>query len=90
MHRKRVLRHVLDANRIGSLLYADYAEENGVGLYKAVCSKDLEGIVAKHKQGPYTSAPQSWFKVINPNYSQHVGRREMFDRFRERQESSTL
>ncbi len=41
MHRKRVLRHVLNENKIGSLLYADFAEENGVGLYKAVCIRDL-------------------------------------------------
>jgi hypothetical protein len=30
------------------------------------------------------STPQRWFKVLNPEYSQKRGRREMFDRFRER------
>ena len=29
------------------------------------------------------STPQNWFKVLNPEYSR--GRREMFDRFRERE-----
>jgi hypothetical protein len=57
---------------------------NGKDLYGVICREDLEGIVAKHKDGPYTSAPISWFKIINPNYSQHAGRREMFDRFRDK------
>jgi bifunctional non-homologous end joining protein LigD len=84
MHRKRVLRHVLSTNKIAGIFFADYVEEAGVGLYRAVCERDCEGIVAKHRLGPYTAAPMSWFKIINPNYSQHRGRREMFDRFRER------
>lgn len=81
-HRKRVLRHVLNANRTAGIFFADYVEETGVGLYKAVCERDCEGIVAKHKAAPYTDKPQSWFKVINPNYSQHVGRHEIFEKFR--------
>jgi hypothetical protein len=27
----------------------------------------------------------TWFKVLNPGYSQKRGRRELFDKFRERQ-----
>jgi hypothetical protein len=51
------------------------------------CQQDLEGIVIiKPARGPYNEAPRSWLKVINPNYSQHRGRRDMFDKFRERGE----
>jgi hypothetical protein len=35
-------------------------------------------------RGPYSATPCSWLKVINPNYRQHRGRREMFERFRQR------
>jgi hypothetical protein len=28
--------------------------------------------------------PVTWFKVLNPAYTQKRGRREMFDRFRQR------
>lgn len=87
MHRKRVLR-LLNANKTAGIFFADYVEESGVGLYTAVCERDCEGVIAKHKVGPYTSAPMSWFKVLNPNYSQKRGRREMFDKFRERQRRS--
>jgi hypothetical protein len=51
--------------------------------FEPSANRDLEGIVCKHKLGPYTTTPAVWFKVINPNYSQHRGRR-MFNRFRER------
>lgn len=64
------------------LLYAEHIPTKGVDLFKVICDRDLEGIVCKHKAAPYVSRPQVWFKVINPNYSQHRGRREMFDRFR--------
>ncbi len=82
MHRKRVLRHVLSSNKVSGVFFADYVEESGVGLYSAVCERDCEGIVAKHRLGPYTTAPMSWFKILNPDYTQKRGRREMFDKFR--------
>lgn len=40
--------------------------------------------MAKHRLGPYEDSPVTWFKVLNPEYSQKRGRREMFDKFRER------
>ena len=83
LDRKAALRQVLKLSKIPALLYADHVESIGTGFYKAVCDRDCEGIVGKHKNGPYGSKPLSWFKVINPTYSQHVGRREMFDKFRE-------
>jgi ATP-dependent DNA ligase len=42
-----------------------------VDLFREVCARDLEGIVAKWKHGPYLSGDQtSWVKIKNPAYSQ--------------------
>jgi ATP-dependent DNA ligase len=42
------------------------------------CGLDLEGIVAKHKDGLYSSFTK-WIKIKNPNYTQAEGRHEMFE-----------
>src|ERR1700730_8318140 len=76
LDRKAALRQILRRGRVPTILGADHVEGIGSSFYKAVCARDCEGVVAKHKQGPYTSAPRSWFKVINSSYSQHRGRRE--------------
>jgi ATP-dependent DNA ligase len=71
------------------ILFAEQIQGSGVELFKAICARDLEGIVAKHRLGPYAATPVTWFKVLNPDYSQKRGRREMFDRFRERRKPET-
>lgn len=76
--RKRILRSVLPAG--SPVLYADYIETKGTELFGAVCEMDLEGIVAKRKDGLYTAEATSWVKIKNPNYSQAEGRRELFER----------
>jgi ATP-dependent DNA ligase len=43
-----------------------------------VCSLDLEGVVAKHRNAPY-APPTRWVKVKNRNYTQVRGRHELFD-----------
>ncbi len=54
---------------------------SGLALYEAVCAADLEGIVAKRLDAPYRIVePLTWRKIKNPNYSQSVGRWELFDR----------
>lgn len=83
LERKRQLRALI--HHKPGLLYADHLRGAAVELFRVCCQQDLEGIVIKAARGPYNEAPRSWLKVINPNYSQHRGRREMFDRFRERQ-----
>ena len=40
--------------------------------------------VAVHARGHVGTEPPSWIKIKNPNYSQWVGRRERFERVRER------
>jgi hypothetical protein len=41
---------------------------------------DLEGIVAKLKNGLHTPDQTSWVKIKNLGYSQMEGRRELFER----------
>jgi bifunctional non-homologous end joining protein LigD len=82
LDRKQRLQRLLKGQ--AGLLYAEHIEAKGAALFQAICDKDLEGIVAKHRLAPYSTKPQSWFKVLNPDYSQKRGRKEMFDNFRER------
>jgi hypothetical protein len=42
-------------------------------------ARDVEGLVAKRKDGKYTAAVRG-FKVLNPTYSQKSGRQEFFER----------
>jgi hypothetical protein len=49
------------------------------------CRRDLEGIVAKWKQGTYldgSTLRTSWLKIKNPNYTQIEGRGELFEKRR--------
>jgi bifunctional non-homologous end joining protein LigD len=64
------------------LRYADHVDGLGTALFQRVCELDLEGIVAKHKFAPYVSDRDSstWFKILNPEYSQKAGREELFER----------
>jgi hypothetical protein len=54
-------------------------------LFRLACEHDLEGVIAKWKRAPYVQQkPPSWLKIRNRNYSQWVGREELFERERER------
>ena len=63
------------------LLYCNHIEGDGEGLFRLACEHDLEGIVAKEKYAPYQSETR-WLKIRNRNYSQWVGREELFERER--------
>ena len=62
------------------LVYADHIDSNGTRLFQLACDEDLEGIVAKRKDGLYTPEETSWVKIKNPAYSQMEGRRELFEK----------
>lgn len=64
------------------LLYVDHVEERGAALFSKICEMDLEGITAKRKKGLYRDGTR-WLKIKNPDYSQAVGRGELFDRNRQ-------
>jgi len=59
------------------LLYASHIERYGVEFFRLACKRDLEGIVAKHRDCAYG---ERWCKIRNPGYSQNEGRRELFEK----------
>lgn len=64
------------------MLYVDHIEGEGERLFRVVCERDLEGIVAKHRLSRYTTEKQkpAWVKIRNRRYSQMVGRDELFEK----------
>ena len=48
-------------------------------MFALACKRDLEGIVAKHKFGPYLQDQAQWLKIRNRKYSQWAGREKFFD-----------
>jgi ATP-dependent DNA ligase len=75
--RKRILRRIVPAQP-APVLYADHFERHGVNLFRAVCERDLEGIVAKYKHGLYTAEETTWVKIKNQRYRQAKGRHDFF------------
>ncbi len=56
----------------GPLLFLDHIEAEGMRLFDEVCKHDMEGIVAKWKDGLHVpdSRKSTWIKIKNPEYSQ--------------------
>jgi bifunctional non-homologous end joining protein LigD len=79
LERGRRLRAIVP--RSARVLFHDHIQGYGHQLYAAAQRIDLEGIVAKWKHGPYQvdGVLTSWCKMANPEYSQIVGRREVFE-----------
>jgi bifunctional non-homologous end joining protein LigD len=79
--RKRLLRTIVP-KRSKSILCAQHVGGRGRDLFAAVCSQDLEGIVAKRKRSIYDPASPLalWAKIKNPEYSQARDRHELFER----------
>jgi bifunctional non-homologous end joining protein LigD len=80
-NRKLRLRRVVPKNA-ERLLYCDHIERDGNSLFQLACEHDLEGIVAKRNSDPYLPEHASWLKIRNRNYSQWMGREELFERER--------
>jgi ATP-dependent DNA ligase len=64
------------------LLYCDHIDTDGEALFLLACENDLEGVAAKRKSDPYLPEHASWLKIRNHEYSQWVGREELFERER--------
>jgi bifunctional non-homologous end joining protein LigD len=79
VQRKRRLRRVLPTIET-RLRYVDHVEERGGALFAEVCRVDAEGIVGKWAGGAYfvDGTTTSWVKVKNPDYTQVVGRHDLF------------
>jgi bifunctional non-homologous end joining protein LigD len=81
LYRKRMLERLIRSAKCPRLLYAQHIKAWGIEMFHALCAKDIEGIVAKRKNGIYVTG-ERWLKIKNPNYTQAEGRRELFDSFR--------
>jgi bifunctional non-homologous end joining protein LigD len=82
VERKQRLRGILPKES-QDVLYCDHIEVAGKELFALACKKDLEGIVAKYKFGPYLQDMAQWLKIRNQKYSQWAGREKFFERDRE-------
>jgi bifunctional non-homologous end joining protein LigD len=80
LERKRRLRALVPRQN-SRLVYVDHVRRRGVDLFREVCARDGEGVVAKWARGCYETDGRStsWLKVKNPDYSQMIGRREVFE-----------
>ena len=77
--RKRLLRAIMPTVE-SRVRLVEHVPESGVDFFDAACRHDLEGIVAKWKEGTYQSGPRtSWLQIRNPEYSQRENRRELFE-----------
>ncbi len=73
IERKKRLRHLIGESDCERIIYVQHIEMCGCVLYRAICKKDLEGIICKKENGMYSVSGQ-WLKVLNPNYTQHEDR----------------
>jgi ATP-dependent DNA ligase len=55
---------------------------SGTDLFRVICERDMEGVVAKQASARYTPEATTWVKIKNRRYSQAAGRAEFFDRGR--------
>jgi bifunctional non-homologous end joining protein LigD len=88
IERKRHLARLLRGASPAPLVNADHVEGNGTRLFQLACKEDLEGIVAKRRDGLHTPEETSWVKIKNPHYTQVEGRRELFEKPRARSASA--
>jgi len=73
LNRKPALRRIIPKGS-PSVLYADFVEQGGLALFRAACERDLEGIVAKQKDAPYSESVR-WVKIRRLH--KEIGRRLM-------------
>jgi ATP-dependent DNA ligase len=82
VERKQRLRAIVLKNS-QSVLFCDHIEAAWEELFALACKRDLDGIVAKHRFGPYPEDSAQWFKIRNRKYSQWADREKFFERERE-------
>jgi ATP dependent DNA ligase domain len=69
LERERQLR-ALVARSNSRLLYVDHVRRHGIDLFREVCARDSEGIVAKWARGRYETdgCSTSWLKIESPRF----------------------
>ena len=65
-------------------MLVQHIEASGKPLFEEVVGRNLEGMVAKRKNGIYSTV-SGWLKVKNPQYTQSERRWELFDSFGKQQ-----
>ena len=65
IERKEKLRQVIEKNLLPDVVCGKYVEDRGIALFTEVVRRNLEGVVAKRKNGKYT-AVSDWLKIKNP------------------------
>jgi bifunctional non-homologous end joining protein LigD len=68
--RKQRLKNLLQSTGHSHIMYAQHVETQGRLFFDEICTRDLEGIVAKPKLSIYKDGGNSWLKIKNRNYSQ--------------------
>jgi ATP-dependent DNA ligase len=76
IERKRLLRSLIPAG--SRILYADHIERFGVRFYDEICRRDLEGIIAKWKYGPYVTGDH---QPAHRSLTRHLNAPELLARF---------
>ena len=76
LERKKILRSTIPrkSSRIG---FVSHIDRGTLKLFELVKKSDLEGLVVKRKDGKYAQQTL-WYKVLNPAYTQKLGRQELF------------
>src|SRR5215472_10717732 len=74
--RKTLLRKLLP-RKPRSLVYVQHFA-SGTDLFRVICERDMEGVVAKQASARYTPEATTWIKIKNRQYSQAVGREDFF------------
>jgi bifunctional non-homologous end joining protein LigD len=69
IERKQRLHQLIEKSLLSRIIYAQHIEGLGIGFFNEICSRDLEGIVAKRRTSVYTSNGTGWLKIKNPKYS---------------------
>jgi len=82
IERKEKLRAVVEKSALPDVLCGKYIEGREVDLFNEVVRHNLEGVVAKRKNGIYSTV-SSWLKIKNPNYTQSERRYELFESFKQ-------
>src|SRR5215813_14932891 len=74
--RKTLLRKRLP-RKPRALVYVQHFA-SGTDLFRLICERDMEGVVAKQASARYTPETTTWVKIKNRQYSQAVGREDFF------------
>jgi ATP-dependent DNA ligase len=73
IRRKDRLKKLVMRSKNPALLFADHVDEYGTDFFRMICERNLEGIVAKHRESQY-SASAKWIKIKNPAYTHYSKR----------------